>query len=154
MLTNLGIVVDADSNLKARWNSLKTILEKSGYEKLPSMPNKGGTILQMQGLPKIGIWIMPDNESTGYLEHFVATLVPAKDVLMPIAQKTTQDILDKKLSVSFAKKDKTKAEVHTWLAWQKSPGIPMGSAISFNYLDSNSKSGLPFIEWMKATFEF
>ena len=153
-LTNLGIVVDADSDIKAIWNALKAILKKSGYKKLPASPKKGGTIIQEKSLPKVGIWIMPDNKSTGYLEHFVATLVPQKDELMPIAQKITQEILDKKIKNSFLQKDKGKADIHIWLALQKSPGTPMGSAINFGYLDAKSESALPFIDWMKATFEF
>lgn len=152
-LTNFGIVVDADSDLKASWNSIKDILSKKGYKKLSANPTPTGTIIEQAGLPKVGVWIMPNNKDTGYLEHFVSKLVPAKDKMMPRAEKITQDLLDKEISL-FKPKDKAKAEVHTWLAWQESPGTPMGSALNYGYLDANADAAKPFIEWMKKTFIF
>ena len=47
---------------------------------------------------------------------------------------------------------KAKARIHTFLAWQEDPGTPMGLAITKKYLQADSDSCLPFIEWLNNLF--
>src|SRR6266567_3645990 len=64
-LARLGIVVDADADLKARWISLRDKLIKSGYSRVPIDPQQSGTIIQQDGRPIVGTWLMPDNRVSG-----------------------------------------------------------------------------------------
>jgi len=75
-LERLGIVVDADTNLKSRWDSLRHILMTAGYRAVPRDPLPDGSIIQQEDMPVVGIWLMPDNRLPGMLEDFVGFLVP------------------------------------------------------------------------------
>jgi hypothetical protein len=72
-IRSIGIVVDADDNLEEKWNKLKGIFIKSGYE-FPNSPYKLGTIVKSDSLPDVGIWIMPDNNENGMLEDFCSAI--------------------------------------------------------------------------------
>src|SRR5713101_7382204 len=41
----LGVVIDADTDIAARWQSLRDRLRKAGYQGVPDDPNSAGTIL-------------------------------------------------------------------------------------------------------------
>src|SRR5262249_21805848 len=75
-LASLGIVVDADEDISARWQSLRDVVLKAGYSTAPVDPDLEGTIIYESDQPTIGIWIMPNNELPGMLEHFCRFLVP------------------------------------------------------------------------------
>lgn len=89
-LERLGVVVDADTHLEARWQSLRTILSRSGYTHIPTSPHSTGTIIEQEGRPRIGIWFMPNNTVPGILEDFVSFLVPTGDLLW----QRTEDCLE------------------------------------------------------------
>jgi hypothetical protein len=91
----LGMVVDADLDLLARWNSIKDILTQKGY-KVPKKPALEGTILRNDDLPTVGIWLMPDNHLRGMLEDFVAKLVPENDILWNYALESVQSLPEKR----------------------------------------------------------
>lgn len=42
----LGVVVDADSDLTARWLSLRNTMINTGYKAVPMMPDTNGTIIK------------------------------------------------------------------------------------------------------------
>src|SRR4028118_1637303 len=46
-----------------------------------------------------------------------------------------------------------KALIHIWLAWQKTPAMPMGQAITAQVLSCDCPIALIFIEWLKHLFE-
>ena len=146
----IGIVVDADFNIKSRWESLKTKLKALEYDVPPDL-NPNGTIISNEELPVIGIWIMPDNKSIGMLEDFVSYLVPVDDELMPFVDETLIKLEDKGLN-KYKDIHKSKAKIHTWLAWQETPGTPMGSAITKRYLDTDDEMCDKFVEWITNLF--
>src|SRR6266581_7983840 len=88
----LGIIVDADTDLSARWQSLNGILISLGYNSIPEKPVPDGTVIRQAGRPIVGIWLMPDNKIPGMLEDFISFLVPQGDVLWPIAQATLRRV--------------------------------------------------------------
>ena len=47
---------------------------------------------------------------------------------------------------------KSKARIHTWLAWQENPGTPMGLAITKKYLSTDPVICEDFIKWMNKLF--
>ncbi|NMA42161.1 MAG: hypothetical protein GX946_02125 [Oligosphaeraceae bacterium] len=146
----LGILVDADTNMQARWDSLRDHLVAAGYT-APKTPAPLGTILPPPAdalLPKVGIWLMPDNRSNGILEDFLRLLVPTPNELLDHAEHSIDNIPEG--HQLFADKDKSKALIHTWLAWQEEPGKPFGTAIKAQYLKANAAKN--FINWLKELF--
>lgn len=147
----MGIVVDADSDLPARWREVRERVRNLGYETVPFQPDPTGTIIISNELPTIGVWLMPDNRIEGMLEHFVELLIPPGDALWPHAQKCTLEIAD--TDRPFAVVHLQKAQIHTWLAWREVPGVPMGTAIQSQWLDANSPQALLFVNWLKRLFK-
>ena len=47
-LHTVGLIIDADSDINTRWQSLKGILKNSGYV-LPESPDLNGTIIHQKG---------------------------------------------------------------------------------------------------------
>ncbi|MEI7844611.1 MAG: DUF3226 domain-containing protein [Chloroflexota bacterium] len=150
-LQALGILVDADTDIQARWQSIRDILIREGLS-VPAQPTPNGTILYTEDKPKVGIWLMPDNQPhdglPGLLEQFVAELIPGDDTLWPYAQNCVGNIPEQR----FSEVARAKANIHTWLAWQEEPGKPMGTAITARYLDPDSARAQDFISWLRALF--
>jgi len=94
-LERLGIVVDADTDIVTRWQSLRNILINCGYSGVPVTPAPNGTILIQENRPVVGIWLMPDNEVAGMLENFVSFLVPVDDLLWPMAGEIVRQVMEK-----------------------------------------------------------
>ena len=153
-LTNIGIILDAnDVGAKNRWESLKSLLSGKIEEiALETIQNYGTGKVIKDGNLTIGFWIMPDNQNAGYLEHFLAKLIPASDKTWNFAQETIETL---KLSgfQAFSDAKTQKALLHTWLAWQKEPGRPFGQAAELGYFDVASPVLDDFEEWFKATFQ-
>jgi len=146
----LGIVVDANSNINSRWQSLVDRLKDAeiGYSGVPNKPIKDGLIIERQGfLPKLGIWVMPNNELIGKIEDFIRLLVATeRENLWRIAEQVVKDIPDEEKL--FAEKDIIKAQVHTFLAWQDEPGRPMGESITRRYFQIDAPEALSFVDWI------
>ena len=147
-LTNIGLVVDAnDKGPDSRWAKIKSIL--SDYFSVETLnglgPNPGGIVVQEVGLPSVGIWIMPDNQSPGYLEHFVANMISEGDKVLNFAETSVRQ-LEKEDFCKFKAAKRQKALVHTWLAWQEEPGNPFGIALESRYLNANAPVVEPFLE--------
>ncbi len=149
-LERLGIVVDANTDLAARWQSLRGILSKLGYD-VPTTPAPDGTIIQQPGQPGVGVWIMPDNGLSGMLEDFVAFLVPPDDPLWDPAGDCVQQIPAQYRC--FPVEHQPKAHLHTWLAWQEEPGTPMGLAITKRYLDADAPHARQLMDWIRRFFD-
>ncbi len=150
----LGILIDADSDLAARWDSLRNLLTDAKYEHVPERPASDGTVLDPPGgtslLPRVGIWIMPDNQNIGALEDFLLCLVPRGSRLFEHVESSVAAIPEGEQR--FAKKDALKAIIHTWLAWQKEPGNPFGTAIKATFLDSTVPQVDVLVSWLKRLF--
>jgi len=155
----IGIVVDADTDLLERWQDLKNRLIKEGYQPIPQNPHAKGTIIidPEEELPTVGIWLMPNNQKTGMLEDFIRFLVPENDELLAIAQNQVNDII-KAGQNRFTQSHKSKAIIHTWLAWQERPGTQLGKAITYRFIKSqqyilDDGKASHFINWLQALFK-
>lgn len=149
--TRLGIIVDADIDPVARWQSLRSRIMEAGFANVPLYPELEGTIVRQVGRPTIGLWLMPNNTIPGMLEDFVSTLIPAEDILWPTAKEAVQQVIIK--DRRFPQTQTMKAHIHTWLAWQEEPGKPMGQAITKRYLDASSSHAQQMINWLHKLFE-
>jgi len=132
----LGIIIDADTNLAARWQQLKAKLEQD-ISGLPDDFPPNGLIHQEENNTKIGVWIMPDNNLNGMLEDFISFLVPEDDDLFAEVQKHIQHIENQDLH-HYKPIHQSKALIHAWLALQEDPGTPMGLAITKRYLSTDA----------------
>jgi hypothetical protein len=136
---------DKDSN---KWDIPNnfSILSQSGFIATPNSNSR------LENVPKIGVWLMPDNQYRGMLETFLQHLIP----------KSQQNLLDYAGAVTDkAKKDytapykdchKDKAVIHTFLSWMDEPGKPFGISFQNKSFDANSPLALKFIEWVKNLF--
>ena len=149
-LQSLGVVIDADEDIQACWHSVRDRLQKAKYE-VPNQPNQNGFIGSLPNRPRVGVWIMPDNQLPGMLEDFVGYLIPSDDSLRPVAEKTLQS-LEKKRLQRYKTIHRSKAFIHTWLAWQETPGMPMGQAITAQVLQHHLPLANHFVTWLKALF--
>jgi hypothetical protein len=149
----LGILLDADTDLPARWQAVSSRLKKAGYLDVPLEPMPEGTIIVAPGdslLPRVGIWLMPDNRLPGILENFLCFLVPENDPLFEHVEQAIDRIPENQRRFDDMKKPK--AKIHTWLAWQDEPGKPLGQAISARYLDPSMPAASVFAAWIQKTF--
>ena len=150
-LEALGIVVDADQDVQSRWDAVCRRLRDGGYENMPSTPEPNGVLFMPPGRPRVGIWLMPDNRVRGMLEDFVSALIPEGDPLASRAGHCLQEIEQEGLR-RFPAEHYPKAFIHTWLAWQKIPGRPMGQAITARVLEHNSPLADRFVRWLNRLF--
>lgn len=152
--TVLGIVLDANDDPDARWQAVTDRLNRLRQEDhfdlpdLPSQPEPSGTIIE--GRLRIGIWLMPDNRSTGELEDFVGSMIPSGDPVWPRAEAFIDGI--PKDDRKFAPGKIQRAKVHAWLATREEPRL-MGLAIKARDLDTNAADTTAFVEWLRTLFQ-
>ncbi len=147
----VGFVIDANGSVADRWQSIQGCL--SGLDiSLPATPPPSGFIGVAASIrARVGVWIMPDNETdAGQFEHLVQTLVPTDDALFEHARSATQQAVA--LDERFVPQDRLKAELHCWLAWQREPGRPFGTAIKAHYFRHDSEVAIRFVTWFTSLF--
>jgi hypothetical protein len=149
----IGFVLDADSPLQSRWDSVKNHLSNVGVSDLPKMPPSEGFIGESETYrTKVGVWLMPDNQNDGKLETFLHTLIDEKDRLIDHAISATAEA--KANGAEFSPNDAEKAQLHAWLAWQKEPGKPYGTAIRARFFKNESgPTATAFVAWFKKLYE-
>ena len=149
-LDRVGVVVDADDSIQSRWQSIKAILQKAGYSDIPVDPDPTGTVIDHEYLPRVGVWIMPDNSLPGMLEDYLRYLVPEGDPLFSRAIRAVDEIpLEER---GFTERHRSKALIHTWLAWQDDPGTPLGLAITKKYLIADTPHVAVLLSWLNRVF--
>ena len=151
----VGVMIDANSDIAARWQAFRNRVIESGYESVPPGPSPSGTILDPPPgtlLPRLGIWVMPDNKSEGILEDFLTFLVPTGSGLFEHVESCVKSIPDGERRFSPAAVPK--ALIHTWLAWQEKPGKPLGTAITARYLDPDVPQVDGLISWLRSLYDF
>jgi hypothetical protein len=149
----VGVLVDADANIQTRWDSLRHHLLAAGYSDVPPMPVAQGAIVFPPPdtlLPRVGVWLMPNNQANGILEDFLRFLVPRPNPVLEHAQQSINTIPNGHRL--FTDNDVPKALIHTWLAWQQEPGRPFGTAITARYLDAGVPEAAVFVNWLRQLF--
>ena len=149
----VGVVLDADTNIDTRWESIHNAFADVGYDAVPDQPVVDGTILDAPAgthLPRAGVWLMPDNRTHGILEDFLRFLVPVPSTLFDHVQESVATIPP--ADRLFREVSEPKVIIHTWLAWQKEPGMPLGAAISARFLDANVSRVDVLVAWLMRLF--
>lgn len=142
----VGIVVDADDHPEHRWNAISDRLRRA-HVTPPSAPAPAGTIID--GRPRIGVWLMPNNQSRGELEDFVARMIPEEDAVWPLSQAYVDGI--PALERKFASGKMLRAKVHSWLATRESPR-KMGAAIGVGDLNASATDAARLVAWLQRLF--
>lgn len=154
-LTNIGIIVDAnDVGAEARWQAIRSVLaQKYSPRTLEAADAQvGAKVIEEENLPKVGVWIMPDNSREGYLETFLADMVPLDEALWQHAVQQVAELRTQPFCELAAAKI-GKANLHTWLAWKAEPGKPFGQALDSGYFHATAPTAQPFLDWFAATFQ-
>lgn len=149
-IDTLGIIIDADREIKNRWASLKGSLSAQGFKVPDDLPSTGLILTNSNNL-KAGVWIMPNNNLNGMIEDFISFLVPKDDKLLPIVRATLDDIEKQNLN-KYPSFHKSKAVIHSWLSWQEDPGTPMGLGITKRYLTTDNATCSLLMKWLVELF--
>lgn len=152
----IGVVVDADKNVDARWQQLRDRLMKTGKYSCKKMPlAEEGMIVEAdepEQDAKVGIWIMPDNKYQGTLENFLLEMVPENDELMEEVENELVRLETNKVK-RYRDIDRNKAKVHTFLAWEENPGTSLYTAVVSRILNPDADIAKLFMDWMKRLYQ-
>lgn len=146
----IGVMLDADNpSLETRWQGIRDKIRSHPYE-LPEAPTVDGTIVVGKGnVPVLGFWLMPDNRTSGMLEDFCAPM--AEPTALAFAHACVNEATQRGIG-RFREVHRSKAVVHTYLAWQDKPGRPLGQAITAEVLRPHTPEALRFVEWLRRLF--
>ena len=149
----VGFVLDANSSLQARWDAMTARLRELDLEVPDAIPPAGFVGESPTYRARVGVWLMPDNQREGALEHFLETLINKADPLIEHARGSTERA--RELGARYPDNDNgvRKAVLHAWLAWQENPGLPYGSAIRTRYFRHDSPVAGRFVTWFRRVFE-
>lgn len=163
---SVGFVLDADDEPNNRWSAVRNRLQEIRLSPLrevrldplreielvvPETMPAGGYIAHVEECDmRIGVWLMPDNRRAGALEQFLTDLVPQGDLLLKLAESSTEEARSK--GANFPETKRSKAVLQTWLAWQEDPGLPYGSAINAQFFRHDSPAARIFVKWYERLF--
>lgn len=148
----IGIMLDADSpSLEGRWQSIKDKLKNNNHSYvLPKKPNVDGTVVEsISDRPKLGFWLMPNNQDSGMLEDFCAEL--AEPASLAFARECVEQAQERKVT-TFKSVHFSKAVIHTYLAWHDEPGYPLGKSITSQALRPQTDVAVRFTNWLTGLF--
>ena len=146
-LDRLVVVVDADTDLSARWASVTDVLARAGAETPLGSPHAGGTRFSIPSGPTVDVWVMPDNSVAGMLEDFLRALVPKECSLLPQVDGFIASL--PAAPNRYREAHRAKAVIHTWLSIQDPPGRPLGQAVMNRMVDPFHEPGTVFVTWLK-----
>lgn len=163
----VGFLLDIDAKVADRWRAVSAKIREIEITPPNACPD-AGYIGKIPDYPhRFGVWLMHDCATDdGKLEHLIESLIPADDPLWPFAKQCVSQVpgivsnANAKLSSGegplerFRDVDRIKAEVHTWLSWQKKPGAPLGAAINDRILGCDSPVARKVLSWMKELYGF
>ena len=147
----VGFVLDANSSPRDRWNAMVSRLRELDVETPEAIPPDGFVGESPTYRARVGVWLMPDNQQGGALEHFLKTLI-REDPLIKHARDSTARARDFGARYPDDDNGVAKAVLHAWLAWQENPGLPYGSAIRARYFRHDSPVAERFVGWFRRVF--
>lgn len=152
-LRHLGVILDADDDTDASWRLVKGWFQDQFLD-MPDRVRTEGFISEpnADGI-RLGVWIMPDNQTRGMLETFLMLLVRDQDQELWAFAKTARDEAQNKHNAPFKPVHGDKAWMHTFLAWQDEPGPQLHEAVDHAILDPESPHSQPFVAWFRKLFE-
>jgi hypothetical protein len=149
----IGLVMDADANISSSWQSIQDRIQRTRLNySLPPNPDGSGLIIQPPDpySPRIGVWLMPNNQTSGELEDFVCACIVESDPLLVYAEQILNDI--EAAQLHRYRNKRSKAFLYTWLAWQQEPGSSMRTNFKKDVLSAYSPIALTFADWLNPLF--
>jgi hypothetical protein len=149
----LGILLDADEDSINKWHAIINACLNSGLMfNMPKDLPVDGLIIDADNGVRVGIWIMPDNKSRGMLETFLGYLLPLDtSSLWEFAEETIDKA--KVQGAPFTEAHREKAKIHSWLAWQETPGRQLHQAIKERILDPQHPEAQRFVSWFRQLYQ-
>ena len=157
-IDKFGIILDADfppnnrGGFTSRYKLITNQLKDFGYI-IPRKTafTKGSVFAHSDGLPDIGLWIMPDHQGDGMLENFIESIISSESDQQSLLSYADSVIDKLPIKLFNEKLRSSKAKVFTWRAWQNRPGLPLNKALNDGIL--NTSKAPNFEVWLKSTFK-
>lgn len=162
----VGLILDFDAPIELQANN-RDLAVKNAILRLQSKDScwnlpKNFSVLSTDGFiaepanadtPKIGIWLMPNNQERGMLETFLLQIIPNERVnLLNYARQSTETA-KQDYQAPYQSCHRDKAVVHTFLSWMDEPGKPFGISFQNGNFDTNTALARRFVEWLKKLFQ-
>ena len=154
-MTHIAAIVDADyaahgGGYTNTMDRLSEALAPFGFTLEPEqVENSGLCFKNADGLADFGLWIMPRSQHEGMLEDWVKSCVDENEqALFEHATNAVQQLAAPK----FPTHKISKAEVATWLAWQKEPGHGLYHLITESLLNRQSPLFVELEQWLEKVF--
>ena len=152
-IRNIGVVIDADDVFQSRWDSLRNLF-KAGFPDIPTVLPPTGLICQNTEGKRLGIWIMPNNSSSGMLETFLGAFVSEQGTDNPLwLHANNSCVIAKEHGANYRSVHFDKAKIHSWLAWQDPPGDSFGTALIKKVLNPSAPSAQIFAQWFMELYQ-
>lgn len=154
-ITRLAVVVDADSvanggGYPRAIERVENIVKQYGFTLAPNHPVAGVIFQHDDGLADFGLWVMPNNSKEGMLEDWIKSCVHSNEHKL---FTHAQEVVDTLPQPKFKPIHRSKAEVATWLAWQKQPGHGLYRIVEDNLIDLNSDMFQELRDWLNHIYE-
>lgn len=159
----LGVLLDADIDginpmqvVQSRFDQLKSRV--GDFYTMPNAFPENGLILSplstrpdASRLPRLGVWLMPDNKRFGMFEDLLVDSLPTT-----VATYTSDVVKKSKVDgiARFRDAHLAKAVIRTFLAWQDPPDIQyLGLAIKKGIFEHWRAECDLFIGWLRRLFD-
>ncbi len=155
-ITDIATIVDADyvihgSGYDSTLNRLSGVLAPYGFNlEIGQAESNGLCFKNSDGLADFGLWIMPRNQHEGMLEDWVKSCVDETEKeLFEHATNVVEQLENLK---KFQNHKTSKAEVATWLAWQKEPGHGLYHLVTEGLLNRQRPLFVELEQWLEKVF--
>jgi hypothetical protein len=158
-IKQLAVVVDADyesvnppDGFNNTVSKITDIVSSYGFTLKQNQTLFSGLVFENDnGLSDFGLWVMPNNRDEGMLEDFIkASVKTDEQSLFDHAFQVVQTVPEPK---KFKQHHYSKAEVATWLAWQKKPGHGLYHVLGDDLLlDTDHALFQELEKWLKHIF--
>lgn len=153
-LKRIGVVIDADwvahgGGFTVSLQRFINFVTPSGYQPNPTVTS-GLVFSHQDGLADLGLWVMPNNADEGMLEDWIKQcLHPGETGLYQHGEASIDAI---PCGPKFQSWHRTKAEVATWLAWQKKPEHGLYNAVQPDLLNMDASLFKELHAWLRHVF--
>ena len=155
-LVHLSVVMDSDfpddgGGQHATLERFATLVGEYGFTQRHRVGEQGGYLFHHgDGLSSVGIWIMPNNEANAGIEDFVKSCIAnsQKERFADSAKALAKSIKP----YAFKSSHYVKAEIATWMAWQRVPGQGIFACIRDELVNPEIDEFKRLISWLKSSF--
>jgi len=139
------VICDAESKeAKFTWQNIRGELDKRASKSIPEVLPSIGMDLWINDDKRVGVWVMPDNLSSGMIEDFFWSAIPETDREKPLAEAFVKGIENPKFKSKISK-----AKLYAWLAVQKDPSANPWQALNWNRIKKDQGKIPDFLTWIE-----